>query len=115
VTGHRQNRLAGEIQREISQIIRDQMKDPRVGFVTVTDVEVSGDIRHAKIFVSVLGDETVTESCLAGLSKAKGFIRSELARRINVRYMPELHFKVDQSLDYSQKINSILTKVKEDL
>jgi ribosome-binding factor A len=114
VTGHRQNRLAGEIQREISQIIRDEIKDPRVGFVTVTDVEVTGDLRHAKIYISILGNDIAKESCLAGLAKATGFIRSELARRINVRYMPELHFKVDHSLDYSQKINNILAKVKEE-
>lgn len=114
MTSHRQYRLAGEIQREISQIIRDELKDPRIGFVTITDVEVSGDFRHAKVFISVMGDEKVRQSCLTGLSKATGFIRSELAKRINLRYIPELHFRVDESLDYSQKINKILSEVKEE-
>lgn len=114
MSSHRNHRLAGEIQREISQIIRDQLKDPRIGFITVTDVEVSGDLRHAKIFISILGNDNVKQESLNGLTKATGFIRTELAKRISLRYIPELYFKVDKSLDYSEKINSILAKVKKE-
>ncbi len=114
MTSHRANRLAGELKKEISQLIKDEIKDPRIGFVTVTGVEVSGDMRHAKVYLSVLGDEKAKGDSILGLTKASGFMRSELSKRIKLRYMPELHFKIDESLDYSQKINSILSKVKEE-
>ncbi|MDW7674305.1 MAG: 30S ribosome-binding factor RbfA [Bacillota bacterium] len=109
---HRNNRLAGEIQREISQIIRDELKDPRIGFITITGVEVSGDLRHAKVFISIMGDDSNKQNTLGGLNKAAGFIRTELARRISLRYTPELHFRVDESLDYSEKINKIISETK---
>lgn len=113
MTNHRSHRLGGEIQRELSDLIRSDLKDPRIGFVTITNVDVSGDLRHAKVYISIMGNEKEKKDTIIGLEKASGFMRTELSKRIKVRYMPELHFRIDESLDYSEKINSILSKVKE--
>src|SRR6266849_9963754 len=87
---HRQEKLGELIAVELSDLLRTRVKDPRVGFVSITHVEVSGDLRHAKVFVSVLGTEEEQAATIQGLKHATGFLRSELASRITLRYMPEL-------------------------
>lgn len=114
LANHRAHRLAGEIQKEIAQIIREEVKDPRIGFVTITGVDVTNDLRHAKIFLSTLGEKTDIDNCLKALEKASGFIRTEIAKRIRLRYAPELNFKFDESQVYGEKINKLLTEVKGD-
>lgn len=104
-------RIALQMQREISDIIRTQVKDPRVGFVTVTGTEVSNDMTHVKVFLSVLGDADNRSATMAVLEKAKGFIRSELGKRIRLRLTPELHFKSDESIDYSMRIGHVLDEI----
>ena len=104
---HRANRLAEEMKREISDILRDEIKDPRVGFVSVTRVEVSSDLRYARIFVSVLGDQAERRELEKALKKAGGFIRSQLAHRIRLRYTPELTFKLDESIEHGIRISSL--------
>lgn len=111
---YRAGRLAETIKKEISNILRDEIKDPRIGFVTVTDVEVSLDLRNAKIYFSVLGDKDKRKGTIDVLNKANGFIRSELGRRIRLRFTPELLFKIDESLDHGIKIMEILEEVKEE-
>ncbi|MTI82246.1 MAG: 30S ribosome-binding factor RbfA [Firmicutes bacterium] len=110
---HRAGRLAEQIKKEIASIIQRELKDPRVGFASITAVEVSGDLRHAKIHVSVLGDEKQINDTLAGLKKAQGFIRTSLGQKIKMRYTPELHFEIDQSISHGINIMKKLKEVNE--
>lgn len=104
----RAERLALQMQREISDIVRTGVKDPRVGFITLTGVELSNDYAHAKVFVSVLGDASLRQETMAALERARGFIRGELGRRVRLRVTPELHFKLDATIDYSERIGRVL-------
>ncbi|HHT63360.1 MAG: 30S ribosome-binding factor RbfA [Bacillota bacterium] len=108
---YRSGRVAEEFKKEISDIIKNEVKDPRVGFVSVVFVEVSGDLRHAKVFVSVLGDEKSISDTIKALKSAAGFIRREVARRINLRYTPELTFVYDDSIAHGAKISKILADI----
>ena len=96
------------IKIETSQIISREIKDPRIGFVTVTEVTVTPDLREAKIFVSLMGDEKEIAASWAGLNSAKGFVRRELGRRVRLRYTPEIEFVRDTTLDYSEHIQKLL-------
>src|SRR5690625_5620470 len=87
----RANRVAEQMKKELGDILTRKIKDPRVGFVTITDVEVTGDLQQAKVFVSILGDEQEKHDSLLGLSKAKGFIRSEIGKRIRDRKSTRLN------------------------
>lgn len=104
----RANRVAEQMKKEIGDIISRKIKDPRIGFVTITDVEVTGDLQQAKVYVSVLGDEKEKQETLIGLSKAVGFIRSEIGRRIRLRKTPEIIFEFDEAQAYGQRIETIL-------
>lgn len=110
----RANRVAEQMKKELGDIIRRRMKDPRIGFVTVTDVEVSGDLQQAKIFLTVLGDEEKKEATLEGLEKAKGFIRSEIGARIRLRKTPELEFEWDHSYEQGKRIDDLLEEIHDD-
>lgn len=109
----RVSRVGEQIKKEIVDIVRTEVKDPRVGFVTITEVEASGDLQHATVFVSVLGDEEQRKGTMEALQKAAGFIRAEVGRRVRLRRTPELHFKLDTSLDYSTRIGKVLRDIKE--
>ncbi|WP_442599542.1 30S ribosome-binding factor RbfA [Neobacillus sp. D3-1R] len=111
---HRANRVGEQMKKELSDIIGRKIKDPRIGFVTVTDVQVSGDLQQAKVYISVLGDEEQRENTLKGLAKAKGFIRTEVGQRIRLRKTPEIIFEWDESINYGNRINSILHQLQED-
>lgn len=108
----RREKLRELIKEEVSSILRREMKDPRIGFVTVTDVEISSDLSHVKIYVSVLGDEPSREETMRGLESATGFVRSELGRRIRLRHTPEIVFKFDSSIERGAKVLELLDKVK---
>lgn len=111
----RANRVAEQMKKELGDIISRRLKDPRIGFVTVTDVEVTGDLQIAKIYVSVLGDDSKKEETLKGLEKAKGFIRSEIGKRIRLRKTPELEFHWDESFEQGARIDKLLHDLhKED-
>lgn len=109
----RSSRIAEEIKKEVSDIIMHKLKDPRIEFVTVTDVELTNDLQQAKIFISVLNDKNKEET-LAGLDKANGFIRSEIGKRIRLRKVPEILFKYDESLAYGNKIDAIIRDLKSE-
>lgn len=109
----RAQRVGGLILEEISMILQREIKDPRIGFITITNVIVSDDLRHARVFVSVMGDEKEKKTSLEGLYSASGFIRKELANRMQLRHMPELDFKLDESMDKSAKILTILSELKK--
>jgi ribosome-binding factor A len=110
----RSERVADLIKMEIADILIKKLKDPRVGFVTVTGVDVTDDLRYAKIYISVMEDEGARKKTLAGLNSASSFIRSELGRRLVMRRIPELAFKIDNSLEQAAHIFEVLDKIKED-
>jgi ribosome-binding factor A len=110
----RSERVADLIKMEIADILIKKLKDPRVGFVTVTGVDVTDDLRYAKVYVSVMEDEGTRKKTLAGLNSASSFIRSELGRRIVMRRIPELVFKLDNSLEQAAHIFEVLDKIKKD-
>lgn len=96
------------MKQEISQIILQELKDPRIGFVTVTKVEMTGDLREAKIFVSIMGKDDALKDTLEGLQNSLGFIRREIGKRIRLRFTPEISFTLDNSLAYSSHIQELL-------
>ncbi len=109
----RKDRVREEIKKEISIIIHDELKDPRLGFVTITDVELTQDLRYAKVFFSVLGKEEDYKKTKKALDCALGFIRSLIAQRIRLRFAPEIVFKEDRSSEYSIRIQEVLEEIKE--
>lgn len=108
----RAQRVGEEIKKEVSEIIRMQLKDPSLEKLTsVTDAEVSRDISHARIYVSIYASDTEQVQALKVLEKAKGFIRSELGKRIRLRHIPELEFRLDRSMEYGAHIDDVLKKL----
>jgi len=110
----RATRVADQIRMEVADIIMRKTKDPRVGAVTVTDVEITNDLRLARVFVTTMLDAEHERDAFAGLEKASGFIRSELGRRLNLRYTPELVFQKDISGPRGDRILSILDHLDEE-
>lgn len=110
----RQRRVQELLVHEISDIIRRELKDPRVGFVTITDAEVTPDLRHAKVFFTVLGEQTAREDTGKALNRAAGFIRSEFARRAQLRYVPDLRFEFDESVERGSRISQLLAQVRQE-
>ena len=102
------------IKQEISKIILTELKDPRIGFVTVTRVEVTGDLYSAKVYVSLMGTEEQKAATLQGLQRALGHLRSEIGKRIKLRVTPELSLLVDESLEYSTRIQELLLKIQRE-
>lgn len=101
-------RIGDQIRGEVSDIIARRLNDPRIGFVTVTAVEVSEDLRHAKVFVSVYGDDKVKIQTMKGLKSASGFIRGEIGHRLKIKFTPEIIFKLDTSLEKAEHVLGIL-------
>ncbi len=110
----RPERVQEAIRQEISKIVHDEIKDPRLGFITITGVELTRDLRHAKVYFSVLGEAKAKHLALKGLKSAKGHIKGLLADRINLKFMPEIEFKIDESIERTQRIYSILDKIKKE-
>lgn len=102
------------IKQEVSKIILTDLKDPRIGFVTVTRVEVTGDLRQAKVLISLLGSDEQKALTWQALTKSLGFIRTEVGRRLKIRHSPELMFQLDESLDHSVHIQKLLDKIRQD-
>lgn len=109
---YRQEKLGELIAAELSELLRTRVKDPRVGFASITRVEVSGDLRHAKVHVSVMGSHEEQAATMKGLKNATGFLRHELATRLVLRYMPELVFKLDTSIEEGARILELIHKVE---
>jgi len=107
----RPQRLALEIQHEVSTMIFRDMKDRRIGFVTVTGVQVSPDLRHARIFVSLMGSEEEKKESLATLNHATGWVRHELGQRIRMRFLPEIVLSMDTSQEYGEHIDRLIDEI----
>jgi ribosome-binding factor A len=112
--GIRAERVEGQLKKEISKILLEDLKDPRIGFVTITRIELTGDIRYARIYFSILGDDKAKEESLKGIKSAVGFIRKLIAERIKLRYVPELFFKLDNSLEYSINLEKTFERIKNE-
>jgi ribosome-binding factor A len=110
----RTQRVGDLLRKEISEIIRLRMKDPRLGFVTITSVEVSQDLRHAKVYVTSPGSHEELASSVGILAGAAGFIRGELFKRVPLRFIPELAFKADSSIEHSVRISQILRELEDE-
>ena len=108
MTAPRRARIADQIQRELAELIRTELRDPRVGMVTLTGVEVSGDQSHAKVFFTILGAETVAQEALEGLRHAAGFLRTGLARRLSTHSVPDLHFEHDESVERGMRLSKLI-------
>jgi len=108
----RVQKISKQIERDIVNIIMNDIKDTKVGFVTVTGAEVTNDLSHCKVYYSVLGGESRREAATKALERAKGFIKTELAKRLSVRKVPELHFEIDKSIEYGNKIDHMLADLR---
>ena len=109
----RREKLQELFKEEASAILQRRLRDPRMGFVSVTEVELSADLRHAKIFVSVLGDEEAKRGTMEALDRAAGFVRSELGRRVALRYTPEVLFRLDESIERGTRVVALLREVTQ--
>jgi ribosome-binding factor A len=113
-TNNRMIRINDAIAREISQILRADMKDPRIGTITsVLKVDTTNDLKYCKVYVSILGDDENKQEVMEGITHAAGYIRSLIAERINLRVTPELKFILDDSLEYSFKIDKIIRDINK--
>ncbi len=108
---HRQEQLGAAIGQEISDLIRTRMQDPRIGFASVVSVDLSGDLRHAKIFISVMGTPEEQQETMRALTHGAGFLRHELAQRLSIRYTPEISFKLDDSIARGSEILQLIHSV----
>jgi ribosome-binding factor A len=111
----RQRRVSELIHRELSKLLMLEARDPRLADVTITGVTVTPDLLLARIYFSVLGDQMARKEALAGLENANGFLRTELASRVRLRFVPELIFEEDTSAEYGRRIDELLDLVKDDL
>jgi ribosome-binding factor A len=109
----RPQRLALQIQQEVSLMISRDMKDRRVGFVTVTGVQLAPDLRHARIFISMMGSESEKEESLEALNHATGWVRHELGQRIRMKFIPEIVFQFDTSQEYGDHIDRLIDEIHE--
>ena len=108
-------RVGEQMKQEIMDIVNNKVKDPRVGFLTITDVELTNDLSHAKVYLTVLGSNKEIDNTFKALEKAKGFIKSELGSRMRLRIIPDLTFEYDKSIEYGNKIERMIQDLhKED-
>ena len=114
ITGRRPERLGHEIRVILAELITRQVKDPRIGFATVTRVEMTPDLHHARVYVSVLGSPEEQESSIEGLSSAAGFLRREIGHRLNLRRAPELAFILDHGAEAVERIEMLLQQFHKD-
>jgi ribosome-binding factor A len=114
MASRRQRQVAELLHEEVSQLIQHDSRDPRLGFVTVTGVDVTPDLRLARVYVTVLGDEADARETLTGLASAAGYFRHRLKQLISLRYIPELSFKLDTSLEHGMRIDKLLDSIQDE-
>ncbi|MCK4463897.1 MAG: 30S ribosome-binding factor RbfA [Candidatus Omnitrophica bacterium] len=110
----RSERVAEAIRREASLLIEYELRDPRIGFITITRATITEDLRSAVIYYSVLGEEKTKKLAQKGFTSASPFIKKQIARRLKLRYAPDIKFKIDDTLDYAGRIEDMLRKIKEE-
>lgn len=114
MTRTRPARVANAIRREISTMIQEELKDPRIAFTTITKVEITPDLRYAKVYYTVLGSEKEAKSTEAALNSAKGFIKNAIGERLKLRFTPEIVFKMDRSREYADKMDRLFDKLRRE-
>ncbi|MCX5678483.1 MAG: 30S ribosome-binding factor RbfA [Candidatus Omnitrophica bacterium] len=114
MSSQRMGRVQEAIRQEVSKILHDEIRDPRLGFLTITGVELTKDLRYARIYFSVLGEDKDKKLALKGLNSAKGYIKGLLGDRVKLRYMPEIEFKIDETLERTQRIYELFDKIKKE-
>lgn len=107
----RAERVGEQMKQEIMDIVNNKVKDPRVGFLTITDVELTNDLSQAKVYLTVLGNDKEVDNTFKALNKATGFIKSELGSRMRLRIIPELTFEYDESIEYGNKIERMIQEL----
>jgi ribosome-binding factor A len=107
-------RVAEEIKREVSSMLMQDLRDPRIGFVTITRVEISADLRNANIYYSILGNEKQQLETGTALKAATGFVRKLIGQRLNLRFNPEINFKFDKSIAYSVEIEKLINEINDE-
>ena len=110
----RQQKLRGLLKEQVSEILHRELKDPRLGFVTVTDAEITADLRHAKVFVSVMGTDEEREKSMAVLKNSQRFVRQAFAKRVSMKTLPEIEFWLDTSVDQGIRMLELLEQIKRD-
>jgi ribosome-binding factor A len=110
----RPERVQEALRQEISKIVQNEIKDPRIGFITITKVDLTKDLRYAKVYFSVLGEMKDKDLALKGLYSAKGYIKNLVAERIKLRFVPEVIFKIDDSLEHTKEIYDLLARIKKE-
>lgn len=113
MSSRRISRVEEILKHEISEIIQKDLKDPRIGFVTITSLDLSADLKHLKIYLSILGSDEEKRESLKGLSSAKGFIRSEIGKRVRLKFLPEISLEIDKSIDEGMRISELLDRIHE--
>ena len=111
----RLNRVEEACKEVLSEVIQREVKDPRVGFVTITSVKLSSDLRHAKVYISVLGTDTEVTESLAGLASARGYMRSELGRHLRLKFLPEIEIVNDSFSEEALRLSSLMREVAREL
>lgn len=114
MSSQRAQRVAETIHKEISSLLIKGLKDPRIGFVTITSVDVTSDLRQARIYYTLMGSQESRAETQAGLDSCSSYIRQQLGRQLRLRFIPEIHFEYDASFDYGQKIEKLLSEIKTD-
>lgn len=112
--GIRTDRVQAQLKKEISRILQEELKDPRIGFVTVTRIDLTGDLRHAKVYFSILGDEAKKNSAVEGIQSAAGYIRKLIGERLELKYVPELSFRLDRSIEYSIGLEKLFERLQDE-
>ncbi|MGI6576373.1 MAG: 30S ribosome-binding factor RbfA [bacterium] len=110
----RMQRIQEAYKEELSELIQRQLKDPRIGFVSITDVNITSDLRQAKVYVSVFGNEEAKKRTMAGLERARNYLRLEIGRRIRLRYTPELIFVLDESIEKGVHLKELLDRLEQE-
>ncbi|MBO8126389.1 MAG: 30S ribosome-binding factor RbfA [Firmicutes bacterium] len=110
---NRHERIEDQIQEEIGEMILKDLKDPRIGFASVTRVKLTGDKREVRVFVSVYGSEEEKQKTIEALEHAKGYVRTEIGRRIKLRHTPEVHFFLDDSIEKGSRVMEILSRLEK--
>ncbi len=112
--GVRSEKVRVQLKRELSRILQEDLKDPRIGFATIMRIDLTGDLRHARIYFSVLGDEKAKVSSIEGIESASGYIRRLIGERLKLKYVPELSFKLDRSIEYSINLEKTFERLKNE-
>jgi len=108
----RLSRVEEACKEELSEILQREIKDPRVGFVTITDVKLTADLRHARVFISIFGSEQEAEQSMDGLESAKGYLRSQLGRHLRLKYLPEIEFVHEHIAEDALRLNELMKQVR---